>query len=302
MTLEFNDDHESLLIWLYLEISDFLRQSELDLDPLRLSNNNVPLFTDAELFTCGIFAELMGCKHKKHGYQYIKRHFHSWFPQLPCYEVSSRKLNHYFEALLYIYNRLSRKYGKVSPSYAIIDTAPIEVCQAQHAHHSKAAQPFVSKGYCAAKDEYYIGAKLQVVAQARTHQLPFPFEFSLASASFHDLTIAKATLPDSEFYDIDLYSTNAYIDNEFQIELVETKEIKLITPIKKKKGQHQLTLFQQASNSIHSSLRQPIDALFAWINEKTGIQNASKVRSENGLFYHVCVKMIAALILLVIQF
>lgn len=302
MDLKFNDDHESLLIWLYLEISDFIRQGELDLYPLRLSNNKVPLFSDAELFTFAIFTELMGCKHKKHGYQYLKRHFHGWFPQLPRYEVYSRKLNKYYDALIYIFCRLRRKYSKVGPSYAIIDTAPIEVCQAQHAQHSTAAQPFVSMGYCAAKNKYYIGAKLQIVAQARTQQLPFPFEFSLASASFHDVTIAKATLPDSEFYGIDLYSDNAYIDNEFQLELFETKGINLITPIKKKKGQHQLTLFQQASNSIHSSLRQPIDALFAWINEKTNIQNASKVRSENGLFYHICVKMTAALILLIVQF
>lgn len=302
MDLKFDDDHESLLIWLYLEISDLVRQIEFNLYPLRLSNNNVPLFSDAELFTCCIFAELMGCKRKKQGYHYIKRHFHSWFPQLPSYEVYSRKLNKYYDALIYIFGRLCHKYGTVSQSHAIVDTAPIEVCQPQHAQNSTAARPFVSKGYCAAKKKYYIGAKLQIVAQARNHHLPFPFEFSLASASFHDVTIAKATLPDSKFYHIDLYSDNAYIDNEFQLELFETKGINLITPIKKKKGQSQLTLFQQASNSIHSSLRQPIDALFAWINEKTDIQNASKVRSENGLFYHICVKMIAALILLIVQF
>jgi len=302
MELKFDDDHKSLLIWLYLEISDLVRQSELYLDPLRLSNNHVPFFTDAELFTCCIFAELMGYKRKKHGYQYIKRHFHSWFPQLPSYEVYSRKLNKYYDTLIYMFTSLSHKYGTVSQSYAIIDTAPIEVCQPQHAQNSAAAQPFVAKGYCAAKKKYYIGAKLQIVAQARTQQLSFPFEFSLASASFHDVTIAKATLSDSEFYHIDLYSDKAYIDNEFQLELFETKGIKLITPIKKKKGQQQLTLFQQAANSIHSSMRQPIDELFAWINEKTGIQNASKVRSENGLFYHICVKMITALILLIVQF
>lgn len=158
----------------------------------------------------------------------------------------------------------------------MIDTAPIEVCQAHHAYHAKAARPFVSKGYCAAKKKYYIGAKLQIVAQARTQPLPFPFEFSLASALFHNLTIAKATLLDSEFYHIDLYSDNAYIDHEFQSELWETKGINLITPVKKKKGQSQLTLFQQASNSIHSLLRQPIDALFAWINKKQAFKMLRK--------------------------
>lgn len=131
---------------------------------MRLSNNKVPLFTDAELFTYCIFAELMACSRKKQGYHYLKQHFHRWFARLPSYEVYRRKLNKYYDALIYIFNRLSHKYGKVSPSYALIDTAPIEVCQAQHLHHSKATQPFVAKGYCAAKKKYYLGAKLQIVA------------------------------------------------------------------------------------------------------------------------------------------
>jgi len=116
------------------------------------------------------------------------------------------------------------------------------------------------------------------------------------------LEIAKETLPQSEVQSVELYGDKAYIDQHFQLELFETKAIQLKTPIKKKKGQKQLLLFQRAANSIHSSIRQPIDALFAWINERTNIQNASKVRSVNGLFYHVSAKMLAALILLIVEF
>ena len=43
-------------------------------------------------------------------------------------------------------------------------------------------------------------------------------------------------------------------------------------------------------------VRQPIEALFAWVNEKTGIQSASKVRSEEGLKLHLLGKIAAALI------
>ena len=181
---------------------------------------------------------------------------------------------------------------------ALIDTEPVEVCQPQHSHQTKAAQPFAQKGYCAAKRKYYVGAKLQIVAHARVNKLPVPYEFALASASFHDLDIAKSTLPYSDFENIELYGDLAYQDQQFQLELFEQKKIHLITPIKKKKGQHNLFLFQQASNSIHSSTRQPVDTLFGWINKKTGIQNASRVRSVDGLFYHVSIKMLAALILM----
>jgi hypothetical protein len=42
-------------------------------------------------------------------------------------------------------------------------------------------------------------------------------------------------------------------------------------------------------------VRQPIEALFAWIEEKTGIECASKVRSYNGLMVHVFGELAAAL-------
>jgi len=301
MSFKFND-RDSILIWLYVEISELFQQTELALYTTRFSNNDTPLFTDAELFTCSVFAEVVGHKTKKDGYKYIKHHYYDWFPTLPCYEIYSRKLNKYSEALRYIYKAFAHKYGKVNGRYAVIDTEPIEVCQPQHAQYSMAAQPFVSKGYCAAKKKYYIGAKLQIVAQDRKNKLPFPYEFALASASFHDLEIAKATLPYSDYENINLYGDLAYKDKQFQLELFEEKSIDIITPIKKQKGQKHLTLFQQANNSIHSSIRQPIDTLFGWINDQTGIQKASKVRSVDGLFYHISVKMLAALILMICKF
>ena len=301
MKLVFKDD-DILLVWLYVEISNLFSQSELPLYTTRLSNNASPFFTDAELLTCGIFAELMRSQDKKSGYAYIKKHYPQWFPQLPTYEVYNRKLNKYYEAIGYIYTAIRRKYGQAEQPVAMIDTAPIEVCQAQHSHNSKAAQPFVSKGYCAAKKKYYIGAKLQIIAQGRTHKLPLPVEFALASASIHDLVIAKETLPESEVKNIDFYGDKAYIDKTFQIELFEHKGINMITPIKKAKGQTHLWLFQRAANTIHSSTRQPIDALFAWIHKKTGIQNASRVRCQNGLFYHINSKMLAALIMMIAEF
>ena len=73
-----------------------------------------------------------------------------------------------------------------------------------------------------------MGAKLQLVAQARYHKLPFPFEFDLATASFHDLDIAKATLPDSGFEQVKLYADLAYIDSQFQLDLFGEKGIQII--------------------------------------------------------------------------
>ena len=298
----YNIDRDLLLIWLYTEISEYYQQTELALFTARFSNNYKPIFTDAELLACATFTEILGHKNKKDGYKYLKSHYNNWFPSLPCYEIYNRKLNKFSDAIRYIFRVIVHKYGTINKRHILIDTEPIEVCQPQHSQYSKAAQPFVTKGYCAAKKKYYIGAKLQIVAQARYNKLPFPFEFDLATASFHDLDIAKATLPNSGFEQVKLFSDLAYVDNQFQLDLFDEKGIQIITPVKKKKGRPPLTLFKKAYNSIHASIRQPIDTLFAWINDQTGIQNASKVRSTEGLIYHVSVKMLAALILMLIKF
>ena len=76
----------------------------------------------------------------------------------------------------------------------------------------------------------------------------------------------------------------------------------LKTPVKKKKGQKTLLLFQEAFFTLVSQMRQPIESLFNWIQEKTGIQIASQVRSTQGLLVHVFGKMIAAMLMLLAGF
>lgn len=295
-----NIDH--LFIWLFIFIDDLCQQTELQFITVRLSNNHYTHFSDSELFTCAIFAELLGCKTKKDGYKYIKRHYLAWFPNLPVYEVYNRKLNKHVDAIAYIFKMINRTFNLSNERVAQIDTAPITVCQAQHSNKARAAKPLVSKGYCAAKKKYYVGVKLQVVAQNRKHKLPIPINFHIETAATHDLEIAKSTVPLMQIHNFSLFGDKAYKDESFQLDLFENNRIQLITPIKKLKGQKQLSYFQNLFNNSHSSKRQPIENLFGWINDKTNIEKADKIRSVNGLLCHISLKMVAALILLFIKF
>ena len=63
--------------------------------------------------------------------------------------------------------------------------------------------------------------------------------------------------------------------------------VKIIHPIKKDTGQEFLDASDQLYSTAVASIRQPIESLFSWINEKTGIQIASKVRSTTGLITHI---------------
>jgi len=293
------DDPDGILIWLYDKLDQLFAQTELPLYTERFSNNAVPDFTDAELFTTAIFPILMGYPIKKDGHRYVRRHYHRWFPKLPTYEVWNRRLNHEHEALAYLFHVMLKSFAAHLGHQFIVDTFPVSVCQAQHASGSRAAQPFVSKGYCAAKKKYYIGAKVEILAAPRPGQLPMLGGYFIATAKTHDLKIAQNTLAD--LTGVVLYGDKAFVDQSFQLELFENYS-QLIVPVKKKKNAPPLGLFDEAFNSLHASMRQPIESLIAWLNNKTRIEDASKIRSVNGLFAQVALKMIAALLLLIFNF
>jgi len=65
-----------------------------------------------------------------------------------------------------------------------------------------------------------------------------------------------------------------------------------------KKGQKKLSLPEQLFLTAVSRVRQPTESLFSWLQEKTGIEIASKVRSYNGLVVHIFGKLGAAMLML----
>ena len=65
----------------------------------------------------------------------------------------------------------------------------------------------------------------------------------------------------------------------------EQYNVEVVTPRKKKK--FDIVVSSDSASSFVSSVRQPIEPFFNWINFKTGIQNASHIRSRKGLLFHV---------------
>ena len=83
-----------------------------------------------------------------------------------------------------------------------------------------------------------------------------------------------------------------------QERLAEEQSLEVLTPVKKRKGQKHLSAADRLFSEAVSKVRQPIESLFNWIDEKPGIQCASKVRSYRGLLVHVFGRLSAAMLLL----
>ena len=96
-----------------------------------------------------------------------------------------------------------------------------------------------------------------------------------------------------------LFADKAYIDELERESLFKEQDVEMWTPAKKSKGQKRLDLFEQLLSTSVSRVRKPIESLFNWIEEKTKIQIASKVRSYNGLMVHVFGKLAVAMFLMV---
>ena len=81
----------------------------------------------------------------------------------------------------------------------------------------------------------------------------------------------------------------------------ESNPVKVLTPHKEIKGETEVLkqrdkaardLFSQAVSKV----RQPIESFFNWLNEKTEIQRASKVRATKDLLVHTFGKLAVALL------
>jgi hypothetical protein len=118
--------------------------------------------------------------------------------------------------------------------------------------------------------------------------------FSQASAN--DLTVLKPML--SQLHDCTVIGDKIYASQQVNDQL-KLPSVELLTAVKLKKGQKYLEAADKLFSRYVSSVRQPVEAFFHWLNEKTAIQTASKVRSEKGLWVHCFGRLTAALFILV---
>ena len=172
---------------------------------------------------------------------------------------------------------------------------PIMLAKAQRSRRAKVAPEIASIGYNATKKTYYYGVKLHVLAFRQIGHLPLPNYLGLTGAHEADITVLKAF--SKEIQGTPVYADKAYSDASLACSL-EQQQAPLYTPVKKQKGQITLTLFQNAFSTLVSQVRQPIESLFNWIQEKTNIHLASKVRSFHGLMVHVFGRFAADMLLL----
>jgi len=160
---------------------------------------------------------------------------------------------------------------------------------------ARVALEIARTGFSAVKQTNFHGVRLHLLANKQSGRLPIPARIWLREGNIHDLIVLRERA-DELPTQINLFADKAYDDKSFK-SLLETKQIRLLTPIKKPK-KSELSIKQKRFNKTICSMRQPIESFFKWLIDKTDIQRASQVRSTEGLIIHCLGKLTFALLLL----
>ena len=147
---------------------------------------------------------------------------------------------------------------------------------------------------------YYYGMRnLHMVGQRREGTLPFPEMITLTIPGFGQ----RPDRIQKRMRAIPIRKDGACRQDlqRFLFFFNESNPVKVLTPHKEIKGEPEVLkqrekaardLFSQAVSKV----RQPIESFFNWLNEKTEIQRASKVRATKGLLVHTFGKLAIALL------
>jgi hypothetical protein len=263
----------------------------------RLSNNFCPKFSDEECITI----YLWGIYNQKFTvgavYEFTKDYYGDWFPTLPCYKSFNKRICYLSEALQRLADILLSGL-EINPEVKahLIDSMPIVVANAKRSSSAKSASEVCNKGYCDSKKMYYYGVKIHALGQSQYQTLPIPKVMYLTPASVNDLPAGKYMLDGVS--NIDVFGDKMYKDKDWEAKIRAENNITVFTPVKLQKGQKRLESADNMFSAAVSRVRQPIESFFNWLQEKTNIQEASKIRSTSGLIAFIFVRISLACLII----
>lgn len=267
----------------------------------RYSNNKQPAFTDEEVLTIYLFGILERRFTVKLLHKYIAEHWLSWFPVLPKYEAYNHRLGilaPLLPALLEICEHYLN-WSAIMPDVYMIDSMPIILAHGSRSDGAQVARELAAKGYCPSKKLWYHGIKLHVIVAKGHGCLPRLSACEFSSASEHDLQSLRRQI--YKLTQADVYGDRAYFYHDLDEQCSE-KQTTIWAVKPRVKGQSALPTDERLRNTSISRIRQPIESWFNWLQQKTAIESASKVRSTKGLIIHALGRLAAALIALIFNF
>lgn len=116
-----------------------------------------PSLSDAEVLTMEIVGEYQGIDTDQGIWQYFRRHWLAWFPQLGSRTSFARQAANLSQYKALMQQHLAAHLGAFTQTVHLIDGFPIPVCEFRRAHFCRSFPGEAGYGYCASKGKTYYG-------------------------------------------------------------------------------------------------------------------------------------------------
>lgn len=130
----------------------------------RRSPNRTPVFSDSEVITLALVAELAGYDSCHSWWAYVAKNYRYLFPRLCDRTRYERRLHQLRPAIEQFRQHLLFLLNADLSDLRVVDSFPVSVCHLRRLASS--SQPFdysATVGYCAAKKEFFYGFRVHVV-------------------------------------------------------------------------------------------------------------------------------------------
>ena len=254
-----------------------------------------PVFTDEELVCVYLYARFQGLHRLTRIHTFARQHMLEFFPALPSYPTFVNRLNRLPELLGHICHELGEGLERDPSLRALLricDSFPVMLAEGRRAKYARVARGLANYGYCATKNTWFHGVCVHVFRVQRPGSLPLPTHVGVAPASHHDLTVARQVLAELEGGFV--VADSAYPCPSLAEQLKQEQNVEYRTSYRRQPGDPKKVIDTESRQL--SGHRQPLEALFGWLERKTGLQDAHYVRSEEGLLVHIFGSLLVAML------
>lgn len=274
-------DLETLFTTVYVLVDDQYKRILKEYPRLRTSGPE-PEFSDSEVITLALMAELTGNDSENAWIPYVTKNYRYLFPQI----IERSRYNRRVKDLTNVIDKIRCSFRESlvgpMPFIQIIDSVPLPVCHYARASRCRSFGGEAAFGVCESKHEKIYGFKTHMTISEEG----VPLSFSIASANHHDVTLVWDLV--DHCWNIILIGDKGYIDKEQNNEFKETRGITVLTH----KRVNQKEQNSKWLNSFISNSRQIIETVFSQLTDQF---NISKNRAKKffGLISRVVRKITA---------
>ena len=253
-----------------------------------LNQIRMPKLSDIELISVALTAEYLSIDSEHQLFRKLPAHLSDRIER-SVYNRRKRRLFSFIESLR------SKMADLLVPAedYFIVDPMPLEVCRLSRERKAKVCRESYEtapdRGFCASQKMHFFGYKLHAVCS-----LAGVFKsFELTKASVHDIHYLKNIK--GAYVDCTLIGDKGYLSAEYQLDMFQTNNISLETPMRK----NQVGFKPQSY--IFKKSRKRIETLFSQLCDQFMIRR-NYAKSFDGFRTRILNKIASLTVIQLINF